>query len=193
VPKKKGYLSPDGSIDCSTALLPDNTWVFLNQPHEVGRNDALINLMTALFANPGMNVKTNPKKYPQYNYAMDTECLRRGNIRDAQALLADRTKNVSAADKKALEAAIKEANAVRALTVGDAKRADAAQAALGELLVKYDMHFRENKPPEYEVEGFESFLGDAMGTLNNGAWLLWGEGSYVEVWKVFGVFGRLSF
>ncbi|MCL2123191.1 MAG: lysophospholipase, partial [Desulfovibrionaceae bacterium] len=111
-PKKKGYLSPDGSIDCSTALLPDNTWVFLGQPHEVGRNDALINLMTALFANPGMNVKTNPKKYPQYNYAMDTECLRRGNIRDAQALLADPAKNVSAADKKALKAAIKEANAV---------------------------------------------------------------------------------
>ena len=142
VPKSKGYLSPDGSIDCSTALLPDNTWVFLGQPHEVGRNDALINLMTALFANPGMNVKTNPKKYPQYNYAMDTECLRRGNIRDAQALLADPVKKLSAADKKALQAAIKEANAVRALTIGDAKRADAVQQTLVGLLQKYDMPFR---------------------------------------------------
>jgi len=192
VPKKKGYLSPDGSIDCSTALLPDNTWVFLGQPHEVGRNDALINLMTALFANPGMNVKTNPKKYPQYNYAMDTESLRRGNIRNAQALLADPAKTLSAADKKALKAAIDEAVAVRALTIGDAKRADAVQKTLVGLLKKYDMPYGENKPPEHEEEGFERFLGDALGALERGAWLLWGDGSYLEFWKLFGVFGRLS-
>jgi len=192
VPKKKGYLSPDGSIDCSTALLPDNTWVFLGQPHEVGRNDALINLMTALFANPGMNIKTNPKKYPQYNYAMDTESLRRGNIRNAQDLLADPEKNLSAADRKALQAAIKEATAVRALTIGDAKRADAVQETLVGLLKKHDMPFRENKLPEHESAGFESFLGDAMGSLGHGAWLLWGDGSYMEFWKLFGFFGRLS-
>jgi len=192
VPKKKGYLSPDGTIDCSTALLPDNTWVFLGQPHEVGRNDALINLMTALFANPGMNVKTNPKKYPQYNYAMDTECLRRGNIRNAQALLADPAKKVSAADKKALQAAIKEANAVRALTIGDAKRADAVQKTFVGLLKKYDMPYGENKPPEHESAGFGAFLGDAMGFFAHGAWLLWGDGSYMEFWKLFGFFGRLS-
>ena len=192
VPKKKGYLSPDGSIDCSTALLPDNTWVFLGQPHEVGRNDALINLMTALFANPGMNVKTNPKKYPQYNYAMDTECLRRGNIANAQALLADPAKNVSAVDKKALQTALKEANAVRALTIGDAERADAVQEALVALLKKYDMPWRENKLPEHETEGFESLLGDVMGAFARGAWLFWGEGSYLEFWKLFGLFGRLS-
>ncbi|MCL2122514.1 MAG: lysophospholipase [Desulfovibrionaceae bacterium] len=192
VPRSKGYLSPDGSIDCSTALLPDNTWVFLGQPHEVGRNDALINLMTALFANRGMNVKTNPKKYPQYNYAMDTESLRRGNIRDAQALLADPAKKLSAADKKALQAAINEAVAVRALTIGNAKRADAVQKALVGLLQKYDMPFRENKPPEHESAGFEAFLGDAMAFLGHGAWLLWGDGSYIEFWKLFGFFGRLS-
>jgi hypothetical protein len=192
VPKKKGYLSPDGSIDCSTALLPDNTWVFLGQPHEVGRNDALINLMTALFANPGMNIRTNPKKYPQYNYAMDTESLRRGNIRNAQALLADPAKNVSAADKKALKAAINEANAVRALTIGDAKRADAVQKTRVGLLKKHDMPYGENKPPEHEEAGFEAFVGDALGTLDHGAWLLWGDGSYVEFWKFFGLFGRLS-
>jgi hypothetical protein len=35
-------------------------------------------------------------------------------------------------------------------------------------------------------------MGEAMGALDRGAWLLWGEGSYLEFWKLFGFFGRLS-
>ena len=134
-PKKAGYLSPDGGIDCSTAYLPDNTWIFLDQHHEAGRNDAILNLATALVKNPGMNVKTDPKNYPQFNPGMNTNSLRRWAINDAKRALANEDLELSAAQRKALQAAIKEGEAVRALTVGDSDRAKAATAALENLLI----------------------------------------------------------
>ena len=142
-PKQAGYLSPDGSIDCSTAILPDNTWVFTNQHHEVGRNDAVLNLVAAFYANPGMTVQTDPKNYPQYNHAMTTNSLRRWRIADAKKLLDEG--DVGAEDRALLEKAIAEGEAVRKLTVGDAARAKAATDALDALLVKYG---RMNPPKE---------------------------------------------
>ena len=133
-PQKAGYMSPDGSIDCSTAYLPDNTWIFLGQHHEAGRNDAVLNLASALIENPGMNVKTDPENYPQFNPAMHTNSLRRYLINDAKGVLADENYNLSAAERKALEAAIKEGEAVRKLTVGDPDRAKAATDTLQALL-----------------------------------------------------------
>jgi len=134
VPKTKKYLSPDGKVDCSTCVLPDNTWIFLNQPHEVGRNDAVLRLASAFLKNPGMNIHTNPKKFPQYNYVMNSNDLRRGRLDDARGLLAEG--GLTAAEKAGLQAAIKEGEAVRALTIGDAKRAKAATEALNAILIK---------------------------------------------------------
>jgi hypothetical protein len=139
-PKAPGYISPDGSIDCSTCVLPDNTWVFTNQPHEVGRNDAVLNLVTALYVNPGMTIKTDPKNFPQYNPSMNTNELRRGRIDEAKKLVADAKAGeieVSAEDIKSLEAAIIEGEAVRKLTVGDPARADAVTKTIIDMLVKY--------------------------------------------------------
>jgi len=163
-PKVKGYLSPDGSIDCSTCVLPDNAWVFLDQPHEVGRNDAVLNLVTALYRNPGMTVKSDPKNYPQYNPSMNTNDLRRGCISDAEKLLADAKAGsieVSAADQAALKAAIKEGKAVRALTVGDPARANAATEKINALLTKYG---RRGLP--YEQTKEQKALEDLLASMS---------------------------
>ena len=42
------HVSPDNMVDVSTAILPENTWIFLDQYHEVGRNDVVLNLAKAL-------------------------------------------------------------------------------------------------------------------------------------------------
>jgi len=144
-PKQAGYLSPDGSIDCSTAVLPDTTWIFLDQHHEVGRNDAVLNLTSALVKTPGMTVKTDPGKYPQFNPGMHTNDLRRGLIRDANALLDDPNTELSPAQRKAIEAAIKEGEAVRKLTTGDPARARATTENLRSLLIE---HGRRQPPAE---------------------------------------------
>jgi hypothetical protein len=157
-PKKAGYLSPDGAIDCSAAVLPEHTWVFLGQHHEVGRNDAVLSLCAALLKHPGMTVHTNPARYPQYNYAMNTNELRRWRIADAKALLAEG--GLSKSDAAAFRAAIKEGEAVRALTVGDAARAAAATQRLNELLAQ---HGKYTPPAEYEwyQTGLEGLLAAA--------------------------------
>ena len=176
-PRAEGYISPDGSIDCSTAVLPDNTWVFTNQPHEVGRNDAVLNLVTALYTNPGMNTKTDPENYPQYNPSMNTNDLRRGRIDDAKRLVADAKAGeieVSAEDLKILEAAIIEGEAVRKLTVGDPARADAVTKTIIDMLVKYG---RRGLP--YEQTQMQKIVENLVASWNHYV-LYWNGGRGFE-------------
>ncbi|MCL1951444.1 MAG: hypothetical protein FWF60_01310 [Oscillospiraceae bacterium] len=172
-PKTTKYLSPDGKVDCSTCLLPDNTWIFLGQEHEVGRNDAVLHLASALILNPGMDIYTNPEKFPQFNYAMDTNDLRRGRIDDAKKLLAEG--DLSAADKAELQAAIKEGEAVRALTVGDAARAKAALDNLNAILVK---HGRRGAP--YEQTWTQKRAEELMAFLSQMALYYYGNNGFIE-------------
>jgi len=172
-PKKKGYLSPDGKVDCSTCLLPDNTWVFLNQPHEVGRNDAVMHLAVALLKNPGMTVHTNPKKYPQFNYVMNTNDLRRGRIDDAKRLLKEG--DLTAAEKAELQAAIKEGEAVRALTIGDAARAKAATQAINDILIR---NGRRGEP--YEQSNTQKNMEAFMAFVSQMALYYYGNNGFIE-------------
>ena len=57
-PAKAGYMSVDGSIDASTAVLPDNTWIFIGQHHEAGNNDVVLTLACALFTDPSSRIYT---------------------------------------------------------------------------------------------------------------------------------------
>lgn len=172
-PKKAGYLSPDGSIDCSTCVLPDNTWVFMNQPHEVGRNDAVLNLVAAFYKHPGMTVKTNPAKYPQFNHEMNTRELRRWRIAEAKTLLAEGTLDADTA--AAFTAAIKEGEAVRRLTVGDAPRAKAATAALNALLREHG-----ELAPETEVTTAQKWIENGAAIYSRLALKFYGDHGFSQ-------------
>ncbi|MDR1464784.1 MAG: alpha/beta hydrolase [Oscillospiraceae bacterium] len=181
-PTNTKYFSPDKKIDCSTCVLPDNTWVFLNQPHEVGRNDAVLNVAAKVMTTPGMNVNTDPEHYPQFNYAMNTNELRRGRLGDAERLLKEG--NLSAADKAELQAAIDEGYAVRALTVGDAERAQKATDAVKALLVK---HSAMGAP--FEQSKGQVFLEKVTKALSEFALAIYGNNGYSDgincrrIWK----------
>ncbi len=172
-PKKAGYISPDRTVDCSTAVLPDNTWIFLGQHHEVGRNDAVLHLATKLLLTPGMDVHTDPKNYPQFNYAMNTNELRRWRLKDAEALLKEGKLN--AAQKKELQAAIQEGYAVRALTVGDAKRCEAATNAVNNILRKHG-----KLSPVYEQTWFQKQVESALGWITQQNIYFFGNNGYIE-------------
>ena len=178
-PNKAGYMSPDGSIDCSTAVLPDTTWIFLNQHHEVGRNDAVLNLAGALVANPAMTVKTNPKKYPQFNPGMHTNDLRRGLIRDGNALLNDPNADLTPVQRKEIEASIREGEAVRALTVGDPARAKAATENLRELLIEHG-----RRSPAAELTDQQKYVRAFAMLLSQAALDFYGRNGFFEVGSV---------
>lgn len=60
------HISADGKVDASTAILPENTWIFLNQHHEVGRNEDVLNLIKSIFLGKVADVNENPEKFPQF-------------------------------------------------------------------------------------------------------------------------------
>jgi len=173
VPQMRKYLSPDGKVDVSTGTLPDNTWIFLDQPHEVGRNDAVMNLATALIRNPGMNVHTDPAKYPQFNYEMRTNELRRGRLDEARQLLAGG--GLSTEEQAGLKAAIKEGEAVRALTIGDAERAKAATENINAILIK---NGRRGAP--FVQNNRQKKIESLMAFVSRMALYYYGNNGYIE-------------
>lgn len=149
------YLSPDGTIDISTAVLPDNTWVFLKQYHEVGNNDVVLNLAKALLLGEIENVHSNPAKYPQYNYFCNTKTLRRWRINDGKEAL--KKTDLSEKDRAEIVAAIAQAEAVLEMTVADQSAVEAAQARLDTILYKVG----QLTPPKEESKlapGLEKFF-----------------------------------
>lgn len=149
------YISPDGTIDISTAVLPDNTWVFLKQYHEVGNNDVVLNLAKALLLGEIENVHSNPAKYPQYNYFCNTKTLRRWRINDGKEAL--KKTDLSEEDRAEIVAAIAQAEAVLEMTVADQTAVEAAQARLDTILYKVG----QLTPPKEESKlapGLEKFF-----------------------------------
>lgn len=150
------YISPDGTIDISTAVLPDNTWVFLKQYHEVGNNDVVLNLAKALLLGEIENVHSNPAKYPQYNYFCNTKAIRRWRIDQVNEALRDK-KDLSEEDRAELIAAQAQAREVLEMTVADQAVVEAAQTRIENILYKVG----QLTPPKEESKlapGLEKFF-----------------------------------
>ncbi len=172
------YISPDNMVDVSTAVLPDNTWIFLEQHHEVGNNDVVLNLAKAILMGDVDDVHDNPEKYPQFNGTCNTKELRRWKLNDAYKFLKENGDKLSAEDKAELEAAITEGEAVLNATVADAERATAANENIIKILTKHG-YFPE---PEEEskltpilngaMEGASKFLVDTIGGGSLIDWVL---------------------
>ncbi|MBQ5825682.1 MAG: alpha/beta fold hydrolase [Clostridia bacterium] len=179
------HISPDNMVDTSTALFPENTWIFLEQHHEVGYNDVVLNLAKAIILGEVTDVNSNPEKYPQYNGACYTQSIRRWKLPDAYKV--DQT-NLSPEERSELVAAIQECEAVLQLTIADQERVEAAENRIIAILHKvgaegYDnIETKEESPfaPVFEILTY---------VLSKGAIILFGGGSpldrAVELIKLF--------
>ena len=170
------HISPDNMVDTSTAVLPDNTWIFLNQHHEVGYNDVVLNLAKAIILGEVTDVNDNPEMYPQFNGPCYTQSIRRWKLPDAKKV--DRT-NLSEEDKAELDAAIAEGEAVLKLTVADQPRVEAAENRLIAILHKVGAEGYENIEPEKESP-LDPILEDITYAMSKGSLFLFGGGSPVD-------------
>ncbi len=175
------HISPDNKVDVSTAALPENTWIFLDQHHEVGNNDVVLNLVKAILMNDVENVNDNPEKYPQFNYSCNTKYIRRWRIPDAQNLLEQDAKGeitLPAEDKAELEAAIAQGEEVLNATVVDVEKVKAAEDRLNAILAKYNLYTYPEEPSGADVffanalEGTSKFLVDTIGGGSLVDWVL---------------------
>lgn len=170
------HVSPDNMVDTSTAILPENTWVFLDQHHEVGYNDVVLNLAKAIILGEVTDVNDNPEMYPQYNGPCYTQSIRRWKLPDAKRV--DQT-NLSAEDKAELNAAIAEAEAVLKMTVADQPRVEAAENRLIAILHKVGAEGYENVEPEKE-SALDPIFEDITYAMSKGSLFLFGGGSPVD-------------
>lgn len=170
------HVSPDNMVDTSTAILPENTWVFLNQHHEVGYNDVVLNLAKAIILGEVTDVNDNPEMYPQYNGPCYTQSIRRWKLPDAKRV--DQT-NLSEEDKAELNAAIAEGEAVLKLTVADQPRVEVAEKRLIAILCKVGAEGYDNPEPEEESK-LDPVIEDITRAMSKGSLFLFGGGSPVD-------------
>ena len=171
------HVSPDNMVDTSTAILPENTWIFLDQHHEVGYNDVVLNLAKAIFLGEVTDVHSNPEKYPQYNYPCYTQSLRRWKLPDAKKV--DQS-TLSAEDKAELNAAIAEAEAVLQMTIADQARVEAAENRLIAILHKVGAEGYEEIKSD-EPSAIDPILEKVAYAMSMGAVKVLGGGSPADI------------
>lgn len=111
-------VSPDGSIDASTCLFPENVWFFNGQHHEVGRNDVIIKLIGKMITGEVKSVNDMSDAYPQFNGNRNTKKITRWYLSEAESVLnADDLTQYNAADIAELQAAYDEALALLDTTI----------------------------------------------------------------------------
>ncbi len=169
------HVSPDNMVDTSTAILPENTWIFLDQHHEVGYNDVVLNLAKAIILGEVTDVHSDPENYPQYNYPCYTQSLRRWKIPDAKRV--DQS-TLSEEDKAELNAAIAEAEDVLKMTVADQARVEAAENRLVAILHKVGAEGYENI--EDESSPLDPVWQSITYAMSKGSLFLLGGGSLVD-------------
>ncbi|MBQ3044480.1 MAG: hypothetical protein IJD49_00855 [Clostridia bacterium] len=178
------HISPDNMVDVSTAVLPENTWIFLDQHHEVGNNDAVLNLVKAILINEVENVNDDPVNHPQFNYSCNTKYIRRWRIPEAEKLLEAADKGevtLAAGDREELVAAIADGEAVINASVVDAAKVKAAEDRLNAILFKYTEYTGftyDEEPSDFDIflenalEGTSKFLVDTIGGGSVVDWVL---------------------
>ena len=174
------HVSPDNMVDVSTAALPENTWIFLEQHHEVGNNDVVLNLVQAIIEGKVSNVNDDPENYPQFNYSCNTKYIRRWRIPDAKDLLTNDEDEFELTPEQVaeLEAAIAKGEEVLKATVVDQEKFKEAEDELNAVLAKYGKYSYPEEPSGFEVflgnalEGTSKFLVDTIGGGSLVDWIL---------------------
>lgn len=160
------YISPDKSIDASTCLFPDTTWFFNGQHHEVGRNDVVIRLATAILSGYVEDVNSSDL-FPQFNGNRNTRKLVRsdsGYMFKAQEVLASDGIYTNA-QLSAVQKAYDNAAAVLSDTNCDAEKASAVQNELYDVLADigvYSPRAEDNSSTMSILEKLLKLANDAV-------------------------------
>ncbi len=126
------HISPDRVIDASTGLLPDTTFYFKNQRHDLTQhNDVILKLAMELIAHDDIQDVYSSPAFPQFNYGR--------NVKNLLTLL-DTAKGVNQkllakSQKAKLNAAVENAETVLSKTVDGPTAVSDAEAQLHKALV----------------------------------------------------------
>lgn len=190
-----GRLSPDGEVDASTGILPDNTWYFYNMHHEDAANNApVINLVLALmYSHDVENVNSKPEKYPQFNGNSDNWFIRRWRYRDIKELYADyRTGKLDWSQETVdeCEAIMYDCERVMRATIADADFCKETTKRANDFLVKQGKFSEENaniltQKQLHELPEWAKVLTKIITFVDDTLFKVYGDKAYSEFWKIY--------
>lgn len=156
------HRSPDGIVDASTSLLPEQTWYFRWGLHDrTSQNDLAMRMIIRLLtATQYESVTTLAPHWPQFNIARESRELRIDLLPLAQSV---DPSQLSAEDAAELAAAIAEAEAMLRKTVGNAEEYRHARDRVAAILATLGL--REAERPDYAgyiLKPLLSFAGDLL-------------------------------
>ena len=126
------HISPDRVVDASTGLLPDTTFYFDNQRHDLtAHNDIILKLAINLLSCDEIKDVYSSPDFPQFNYGRDVRNINL-YLEDARKL---DTSDLSTENKAELKAAIAQAEEVLGRTNGEQGELEAAEKRLKDILV----------------------------------------------------------
>lgn len=126
------HISPDRVVDASTGLLPDTTFYFDNQRHDLtAHNDIILKLAINLLSCDEIKDVYSSPDFPQFNYGRDVRNINL-YLEDARKL---DTSDLNTENKAELKAAIAQAEEVLGRTNGEQGELEAAEKRLKDILV----------------------------------------------------------
>ena len=190
-----GRLSPDGEIDASTGVLPDNTWYFCQMHHEdAANNSPVINLATALmYSHEVKDVNSDPEKFPQFNGNSDNWFIRRWRYTDLKNMYSDYEAGKLDWSQETAEecrAIMYDCERVMRATIADAEFCLETTRRVNEFCAEYGELSEENaklltqkqlaEPPEW-VKVLTKIIKFADDML----FKIYGDKAYSEFWKIY--------
>lgn len=170
------HISPDNTVDASTSYLPEQTWYFAGQHHEIANNDVAVALACTLLGTDTIKSVYSDPNFPQFNGSRYTKRIINDYIPAVTQALT-RT-DLSAVDMAELNAALAEANAMLASMVADDAQCDAIDARLKAILVKIGVYAAPAAPKTTDVilEKTFKFMSDRL-------WEKYGPKGFSEILK----------
>ena len=170
-------LSPDGSLDISTALFKESSWYFYEQKHELEYNNTALSLALNLATGEIKTVADcdNPDEdkyyYPQFNGARNLKPLVRNYFSDLEKYCEETGYELTADQEEVLD----KAKAMMANTVNDYEKDNAVIAEVRAMLVEIGVY-----EPDAEPETGEIILNKVLKGLNDIVYSLVGPKGYFD-------------
>ena len=163
------HISPDNMIDATTGLLPDTTFFFKNQRHDLTQhNDVILKLAMQLIANDDIKDVYSSPDFPQFNFGRNVQKLHE-LIETAEGV---NTKLLTKKQRNELNSALDGAKEVLSKTVDEQGAVEKAEKRLSDALV----HCGKKLP--------EASFPDIFSPIS--AWLFgkYGSNGYSEMPKI---------
>lgn len=191
------HVSPDGSIDTSTAYFEKTTWYFNKQYHELTNNNIALKLAYDIAMNKVKSIDDCKDTYSQFNNVRNLKKLNR-YLGDAEQVF--KLGVLSAEDDAALKKAVADANAVIANTIidpaTDDKTTENMRSIMAELVAKYDLATEEVKEqldydglmrgdykPDSEPDKTTVVLTSVLGATAKILTLIFGKKGFGDFWS----------